>query len=57
MARLPGKQRNVVMLRLNQQLPFKDIGLMLNMTESSAKVNYHHGINKLREWLKDIYEL
>ena len=56
-AKLPGKQRNVVMLRLNQQLPFKDIGLILNMTESSAKVNYHHGINKLREWLKDIYEL
>ncbi len=45
------------MLRLNQQLPFKDIGLMLNMTEGSAKVNYHHGINKLREWLKDEYEL
>ena len=56
-AKLPSKQRNVVMLRLNQQLPFKDIGLMLNMTEGSAKVNYHHGINKLREWLKDIYEL
>ncbi len=56
-AKLPGKQRNVVMMRLNQQLPFKDIGLMLNMTEGSAKVNYHHGIVKLREWLKDIYEL
>ena len=56
-AKLPTKQRNVVMIRLNQQLPFKDIGLMLNMTEGSAKVNYHHGINKLREWLKDEYEL
>jgi len=56
-AKLPRKQRNVVMLRLNQELPFKDIGLMLNMSEGTAKVNYHHGINKLRVWLKDIYEI
>ncbi len=56
-AKLPGKQRNVVMMRLNQELPFKEIGLVLNMSEGTAKVNYHHGIKKLREWLKDIYEL
>lgn len=56
-AKLPTKQRNVVMMRLNQQLPYKEIGEILNMSEGTAKVNYHHGINKLREWLKDIYEL
>ena len=56
-AKLPGKQRNVVMMRLNQQLPFKEIGLMLDMSEGTAKVNYHHGINKLRGWLKEIYEI
>lgn len=55
-AKLPGKQRNVVMIRLNQELAFKEIGSVLNMSEGTAKVNYHHGINKLREWLKDEYE-
>lgn len=56
-AKLPGKQRNVVMMRLNQELPFKEIGLVLNMSEGTAKVNYHHGINKLRDWLKNNYEI
>jgi len=44
------------MIRLNQELAFKEIGSVLNMSEGTAKVNYHHGINKLREWLKDEYE-
>jgi DNA-directed RNA polymerase specialized sigma24 family protein len=44
-------------MRLNQELAFKEIGLVLNMSEGTAKVNYHHGINKLREWLKDEYEI
>lgn len=56
-SKLPRKQRNVVMMRLNQELAFKEIGLVLNMAEGTAKVNYHHGINKLREWMKDEYEL
>jgi len=56
-SKLPEKQKNVVMMRLNQELAFKEIGLVLNMSEGTAKVNYHHGINKLREWLKDEYEL
>lgn len=56
-SKLPGKQRNVVMMRLNQELAFKEIGSVLNMSEGTAKVNYHHGINKLREWMKDEYEL
>jgi len=46
--RLPKKQRLVVMMRISQALPFKDIGNILNMTEGSAKVNYHHGIKRVK---------
>ena len=46
MGRLPKKQRLVVMMRISQALPFKDIGNILDMTEGSAKVNYHHGIKR-----------
>ena len=46
--RLPKKQRLVVMMRISQALSFKDIGNILNMTEGSAKVNYHHGIKRVK---------
>ncbi len=52
-SKLPTKQRNVVMMRLNQQMPYKEIGEILNFSEGTAKVNYHHGIKKLRKWLED----
>ena len=46
--RLPKKQRLVVMMRIFQVLPFKDIGNILDMTEGTAKVNYHHGIKRVK---------
>ena len=46
--RLPKKQRLVVMMRISQALPFKDIGNILDMTEGTAKVNYHHGIKRVK---------
>ncbi len=46
--RLPKKQRLVVMMRISQALPFKDIGNILGITEGSAKVNYHHGIKRVK---------
>ena len=46
--RLPTKQRLVVMMRISQALPFKDIGNILDITEGSAKVNYHHGIKRVK---------
>ena len=49
--RLPKKQRLVVMMRISQALPFKDIGNILDMTEGSAKVNYHHGIKRVKSLL------
>ena len=49
---LPKKQRTVVVLRISESLSYKEIALITKSTEGSAKVNYHHGINKLKELLK-----
>jgi DNA-directed RNA polymerase specialized sigma24 family protein len=38
-------------LRIFQELPFKVVASILNMSENSAKVNYHHAIERLKERL------
>ena len=50
-AALPDRQRTVLNLRLWGDLSFKEISRLLGTTENSAKVNYHHAIRRLREWL------
>lgn len=51
-ARLPGRQRAVLALRLFADLPFRDIARAEGISENSAKVSYHHAITKVRRWLK-----
>lgn len=46
---LPRKQKMVLTLRIFQELPFREVAAILNMTENSAKVNYHHAIKRLKE--------
>ncbi len=53
LARLPEKQRMSVSLRLFDGLSFREIAEATDSTEGSARVNYHHGIRRLREWLHD----
>jgi RNA polymerase sigma-70 factor (ECF subfamily) len=48
---LPEKQRGAVALRVFEGLSFKEIGEIIGCSEGSARVNYHHGIQKLREAL------
>jgi RNA polymerase sigma factor (sigma-70 family) len=48
---LPPKQRAAVMLRVYGGLSFREIGEVLGCREGAARVNYHHGIEKLREML------
>ena len=50
--RLPNKQRMVVTLRINQELSFEEIGKVLNIRANSAKVNFHHAVEKLKKWIK-----
>ena len=52
-ARLPNKQRSVVMMRIAQELPYKDIADMTGMSEGSAKVNFHYALKTLKKWLNN----
>ena len=52
-AKLPKKQRTVVMMRIAQDLPYKEISEITGMSVGSAKVNYHHAVSSLKEWLSD----
>ena len=51
LANLPEKQRLSVTLRIFEGLSFREIGDSIDSTEGSARVNYHHGIQRLRELL------
>ena len=49
---LPHKQRLSVTLRIDDGLSFREIGEIIGSSEGSARVNYHHGIRRLRELLE-----
>ena len=51
LASLPEKQRGAVSLRIYEGLSFREIGDVIGCSEGAARVNYHHGIQKLREML------
>lgn len=50
-ARLPEKQRAAVLLRVCDDLSFREIGDIVGSSEASAKVNFFHAVKKLRAWL------
>ena len=52
-AKLPNKQRTVVMMRIAQELPYKDIAEITGMSEGTAKGNFHHAVTTLKKWLRD----
>ena len=55
--KLAKMQRSVVVLRVFQELPFKNIGNILGISENSAKVNYYKAKENLKKWMKVwIYE-
>lgn len=56
MDRLPEKQRLSVSLRLEDGLSFREVGEATGSSEGAARVNYHHGIRKLREMLVETTE-
>jgi RNA polymerase sigma-70 factor (ECF subfamily) len=47
--RLPEKQRLSVTLRIEEGLSFREIGEVIGSSEGAARVNYFHGIRRLRE--------
>lgn len=52
LARLPEKQRLSVQLRVDEGLSFREIGEVIGSTEGAARVNYFHGIRRLRELMQ-----
>ncbi len=51
-ARLPEKQRATVLLRVCDDLSFREIGELVGSSEASAKVNFFHAVKKLRGWMQ-----
>ena len=50
--KLPEKQRLSVSLRIEEGLSFKEIGEVIGSSEGAARVNYFHGIRRLRELME-----
>jgi RNA polymerase sigma-70 factor (ECF subfamily) len=46
---LPRRQREVVALRLDAELPFAEIAAALDISENSARVSFHHAAVRLRQ--------
>ncbi len=49
---LPEKQRLSVSLRIEEGLSFREIGEVIGSSEGAARVNYFHGIRRLRELME-----
>lgn len=49
-SQLPSLQRNIFLLRIYQDLPFKTIGNILSITENSAKVSFHKAKQNLKQY-------
>ncbi|BDG02799.1 RNA polymerase sigma factor [Anaeromyxobacter oryzae] len=50
---LPRRQREVLTLRIDAELPFAEIALALGITENSAKVSFHHATRRLRALVEE----
>ena len=48
LARLPLRQRQVVSLRIDAELPFAEVAQSLGITENNAKVTFHNAMKKLQ---------
>jgi RNA polymerase sigma-70 factor, ECF subfamily len=48
-ARLPRRQREVLLLRIDGDLPFAEVAATLGITEVNAKVNFHHAVQRLKK--------
>ena len=51
--RLPDKQRRCVLLRIDADLSFREIGQAVGCSTVSARVNYHHALRALRNALSE----
>lgn len=52
LATLPEKQRQVFNMKYFQDLKYKEIAEILDVSEGACKSNYHHASKKIEEYLK-----
>ena len=50
---LPRRQREVLTLRVDAELPFADIAETLHITENAARVSFHHAVQRLRKLMEE----
>jgi RNA polymerase sigma-70 factor (ECF subfamily) len=50
--KLPRRQREVLTLRIDGEMPFEDVAQALGITVNNAKVHFHHAVKRLAELLK-----
>lgn len=48
---LPEKQQHVFRLKYLDDLKFKEIAQLLNMSEGGLKANYHHAVKKIEDFI------
>lgn len=51
---LPEKQRTAVTLRVIEGFRFSEIGEIMGGSAESARVNFHHAMVRLREWMGQV---
>ncbi|HZH17144.1 MAG TPA: sigma-70 family RNA polymerase sigma factor [Archangium sp.] len=51
---LPRRQREVLTLRVDGGLGFREIAETLGITETNAKVNFHHAVKRLRAQVAEL---
>ena len=52
-ARLPKRQRQVVIWRYYEQRSFEDMAALLDVQVATTRSLLRHGLNKLRRWLTE----
>jgi len=52
--RLPEDQRKIVVLRVFEDMPFKEVAGICKISLSSAKTSYHRALKKMQRWLKPV---
>ncbi len=51
--RLPAKQKQVFLLRYQDELSYKDMAEILQTSEGALKASFHHAVKKIEEYFKE----
>ena len=49
---LPPQQRSVFTLRYYDEMPYRQIAEIMQITESNAQTTYHYAMNKIKDFIK-----